>query len=273
MNNNTKDKIDEFIQTGTAAALEAGALLRERFNTRFSVEQKGVINLVTEVDIAVEKLIVSRIREAFPDHAILAEEGFGCEESSPVRWIIDPLDGTTNYAHGYPVFAVSIGLEIDGEVEWGAVYDPMRNEFFTARRGTGACLNGVLLRVSETAVLGESLLATGFPYDIRTGPRKNLVEFSAFAVRTHGIRRGGSAALDLCYVAAGRLDGYWEHNLRPWDCSAGYLAVREAGGMVTDYSGKHGSIYVSETLASNGLIHEEMKAVLAQERSGNEITG
>ena len=267
------DKIDEFIQTGTSAALEAGALLRERFNTRFSVERKGVINLVTEVDVAAEKLIVSRIRGAFPDHAILAEEGHGgVEGGGSVRWIIDPLDGTTNYAHGYPVFSVSIGLEIDGEVEWGAVYDPTRNELFTARRGAGAWLNGAPLRVSETAALDGSLLATGFPYDIRTGPRKNLAEFSAFAVRTHGVRRGGSAALDLCYVAAGRLDGFWEHGLHPWDCAAGYLAVREAGGTVTDYSGNHGSIYASETLASNGRIHEEMKTVLAKGKD-NEITG
>jgi myo-inositol-1(or 4)-monophosphatase len=258
------DGIDEFIQVGMSAAKDAGALLRERFNTRFSVERKGVINLVTEVDVAAEKLIVSRIRGAFADHEILAEEGHGGGEGGSVRWIVDPLDGTTNYAHGYPVFAVSIGLQIDGEVEWGAVYDPTREELFTARRGAGAWLNDVPLRVSETAALGESLLATGFPYDIRTGPRKNLTEFSAFAVRTHGIRRGGSAALDLCYVAAGRLDGFWEHNLRPWDCAAGYLAVREAGGIVTDYRGNHGSIYVSETLASNGRIHEEMKAVLAK---------
>ncbi|MDR0310525.1 MAG: inositol monophosphatase [Acidobacteriota bacterium] len=254
--------MDEFVRIGEEAARKAGALLRERFNTRFSVEQKGVINLVTEVDLAAEKLIVSHIRGAFPDHAILAEEGHSDTESGPTRWIIDPLDGTTNYAHGYPVFAVSIGIEIDGKIEWGAVYDPMRDELFTARRGAGARLNGVPLRVSETAALNESLLATGFPYDIRTGPRKNLAEFSAFAVLTHGVRRGGSAALDLCYVAAGRLDGFWEHNLRPWDCAAGYLAVREAGGIVTDYSGNQGSIYVSETLASNGRIHEEMKAVL-----------
>lgn len=260
--------IDEFIKVGEAAALQAGTLLRERFNTRFSVEQKGVINLVTEVDLAAEELIVSRIRGAFPDHAILAEEGHNGGECGYVRWIIDPLDGTTNYAHGYPVFSVSIGLEIDGEVEWGAVYDPTRDELFTARRGVGARLNGASLRVSETSALGESLLATGFPYDIRTGPRKNFDEFSAFAVRTHGVRRGGSAALDLCYVAAGRLDGFWEHNLRPWDCAAGYLVVREAGGIVTDYVGNNGSIYVSETLASNGLIHEEMKNVLAEQRKG-----
>ena len=254
--------MEQFIQIGETVAREAGALLRERFNTQFSVEQKGVINLVTEVDVAAEKLIVSRIKEAFPDHVILAEEGHSDVENGAIRWIIDPLDGTTNYAHGYPVFAVSIGLEIDGEVEWGVVYDQTRDELFTARRGSGARLNGVLLRVSETAALSESLLATGFPYDIRTSPRKNLAEFSAFAVRTHGVRRSGAAAIDLCYVAAGRLDGFWEHNLNPWDCAAGYLAVREAGGKVTDYSGNYGSIYVRETLATNSLIHEEMKAVL-----------
>lgn len=258
------DGIDDFIRVGEAAARQAGALLRKQFNTQFLVGQKGVIDLVTDIDIAAEKLIVSQIREAFPDHTILAEENHNDAESGPTRWIIDPLDGTTNYAHGYPVFAVSIGIEIDGEIEWGVVYDPTRDEFFTARRGAGAWLNGAPLRVSETAVLGESLLATGFPYNIRTDDRKNLVEFSAFAVRTHGVRRDGSAALDLCYVAAGRLDGYWEHNLNPWDCAVGYLAVREAGGIVTDYNGNHGSIYVRETLATNGRIHDEMKTVLAK---------
>jgi myo-inositol-1(or 4)-monophosphatase len=254
--------INECEKVGITAAREAGALLRERFRTQFSVVQKGVINLVTEVDLAAEKLIVSKILKAFPGHSILAEENHNNTPLGEIRWIIDPLDGTTNYAHGYPVFSVSIGVEISGEVEWGVVYDPMRDELFTARKGVGAWCNGESLHVSEAGILGESLLVTGFPYDIRTDKQKNLAAFCAFAVRCHGVRRSGSAALDLCYIAAGRLDGYWERKLNSWDCAAGYLAVREAGGSVTNYSGQHGSIYEREVIASNGLIHEEMKAVL-----------
>jgi myo-inositol-1(or 4)-monophosphatase len=256
------DEINEFIKTGIDAAQEAGALLRERFRTRFSITQKGVINLVTEVDLAAEELIVSKILKAFPNHSILAEERHNNTQSGSIRWIIDPLDGTTNYAHGYPDFSVSIGIEISGEVEWGVVYDPMRDELFTAQKGAGARCNGELLHVTEVASLGESLLVTGFPYDIRTSSQTNLAAFCAFAVRCHGVRRSGSAALDLCHVAAGRLDGFWERKLNPWDCAAGYLAVREAGGKVTNYSGRHGSIYDREVVASNGLIHEEMKVVL-----------
>jgi myo-inositol-1(or 4)-monophosphatase len=255
-------EINEFIKTGIAAAQEAGALLRERFRTGFSVEQKGVINLVTEVDLAAEELIVSRILKSFPNHSILAEERHNNTQCGGIRWIIDPLDGTTNYAHGYPDFSVSIGIEISGEVEWGVVYDPMRDELFTAKKGAGAWCNGEPLHVSGVRALGEALLVTGFPYDIRTSKQTNLAAFCAFAVRCHGVRRSGSAALDLCHVAAGRLDGFWERKLNPWDCAPGYLAVREAGGKVTNYSGRHGSIYDKEVIASNGLIHEEMMAVL-----------
>lgn len=255
-------EIEEFARVGTRAAQEAGALLREKFRTVFSVAQKGTINLVTEVDLAAEALIVARIQEAFPDHSILAEEGHSHTHGGNIRWIIDPLDGTTNYAHGYPAFSVSIGLEIAGVVEWGAVCDPMRNELFTARRGCGAWCNGERLQVSPVESLGESLLATGFPYDIRTSRQTNLAAFCAFAVRSHGVRRSGSAAIDLCNVAAGRLDGFWERKLNPWDCAAGYLAVREAGGMVTKYDGQPGSIYDGEVIATNGRIHAEMQSVL-----------
>ncbi len=254
--------IDDFARIGMEVAAEAGRLLLDRFHTEFTVSHKGTVNLVTDVDLAAEELIVNRIRKKFPDHLILAEERHSQNCCEGIVWIIDPLDGTTNYAHGYPVFSVSIGLEIKGEVEWGAVFDPTRNELFSARRGFGATCNGVQLCVSRTQSLGASLLATGFPYDIQTDSRNNLDNFCAFALRTQGIRRAGSAAIDLCYVAAGRFDGFWELKLNPWDCAAGSLIVKEAGGTVTNFSGRPASIYEREIVASNGLIHSEMLDVL-----------
>jgi myo-inositol-1(or 4)-monophosphatase len=254
----TQAEFDRFIGVGSEAAKAAGRLIMSHFRTRFAVSYKGETDLVTEVDIAAEKLIVSALRREFPAHIILAEEGTPGAERGEFTWVIDPLDGTTNYAHGFPVFAVSIGLEIAGEVAWGAVYNPVLDEFFTARSGGGAFCNGAPLRVSSTALLGDSFLATGFPYDIRTSSVNNLDNFCAFAVRSRAIRRAGSAALDLCYVAAGRFDGFWELKLHPWDCAAGYLMVREAGGKVTDFSGSDASIYFPECIASNGLIHEQM---------------
>jgi myo-inositol-1(or 4)-monophosphatase len=259
--------IDACARLGADIAREAGHLLVERLQSDVTISHKGTINLVTDVDLAAEELIVRRIRNAYPAHAVLAEERYSDEaEGSAVKWVIDPLDGTTNYAHGYPVFSVSIGLEIDGEVEWGAVYDPLRNELYTARRGSGASCNGVPLCVSKVGSLSASLLATGFPYDIRTSEQNNLENFCAFAVRSQGVRRSGSAALDLCHIASGRLDGFWELKLNPWDCAAGYLMVREAGGAVTNFIGRPGSIYDREVIASNGLIHEEMKQVLTSTR-------
>lgn len=255
-----KNEIDEFVEAGTEIARAAGELLLERFHSDFAVSRKGVVNLVTDVDLASEELIVSRIRKAFPSHSILAEERNPDLRSGNCKWVIDPLDGTTNYAHGYPVFSVSIGLEISGKIEWGVVFDPSRNEMYTARRGSGACCNGEPIAVSKVATLEASLLATGFPYDIHTS-RTNLDNFSAFAVRAQGIRRAGSAALDLCYVAAGRFDGFWELKLKPWDCAAGSLIVAEAGGKVTDFHGGPASIYEGAILASNGVIHREMLEV------------
>jgi myo-inositol-1(or 4)-monophosphatase len=254
--------IDEYAKAGEEVAIAAGRLLLERFRTDLKISHKGTVNLVTDVDLAAEELIVSRLRKAFPTHSILAEERHNNPSSEGIVWIIDPLDGTTNYAHGYPVFSVSIGLEISGEVEWGAVCDPTRNELFTARRGFGAACNGVPLGVSKATSLVASLLSTGFPYDIQTSPQTNLENYCAFAVRTQGVRRGGSAAIDLCYVAAGRFDGFWELKLNPWDCAAGSLIVKEAGGMVTNFSGRPASIYEREIVASNGLIHQEMLDVL-----------
>jgi len=260
------DGMDLYAGVGTAAALAAGKLLMERQKTGFTVSHKGATNLVTEVDVAAEQLIVARILESFPNHTILAEENHANTKRGSHTWIIDPIDGTTNYAHRYPVFAVSIGLEIEGELEWGVVYDPNLEEVFTARRGAGAFCNGAPLRVSSTADLGLSLLATGFPYDIRTS-RANLEHFFNFMLCSQAVRRGGSAALDFCYVAAGRLEGFWEVELHPWDSAAGFLLVREAGGLVTDFSGAHGSIYHPQVVASNGRIHQEMLDVLSRAQS------
>jgi myo-inositol-1(or 4)-monophosphatase len=254
--------IDTFAEVGTEIAREAGQFLFQRFRTELTVRHKGTINLVTEVDIAAEEMIVRRLRKEFPDHSILAEEKNSQTRGGTYTWVIDPLDGTTNYAHGFPFFSVSIGLEIAGRLEWGGVCDPVRNELFTARRGSGAFCNGEPLHVSGTESLNASLLATGFPYDIRTSELNNLDNFCAFALRSQGVRRTGSAALDLCYVAAGRLDGFWESKLNPWDCAAGFLILTEAGGCVTDYSGKSTSIYDAEVVASNGFIHRQMLSVL-----------
>jgi myo-inositol-1(or 4)-monophosphatase len=254
----TQAEFSRFADVASEAAREAGRLIMSHFRTRLAVSRKGDTDLVTEVDVAAEKLIVSAITGAFPSHTILAEESNPQTARGEFTWIIDPLDGTTNYAHGFPVFAVSIGLEIEGELAWGAVYNPVLDEFFSAKAGSGAFCNGAPLRVSSSSLLEDSLLATGFPYDIRTSPVNNLANFCEFAVRSRGIRRAGSAALDLCYVAAGRFDGFWELKLHAWDCAAGFLLVREAGGKVTDFSGREGSIYLPECVASNGRIHEQM---------------
>ena len=256
------DSIDQFAKVGTEAALEAGRLLMRHFRTKFSIAHKGDINIVTELDVAAEKLIVSRILEAFPTHSVLAEENHPDAARTRFTWIIDPLDGTTNYAHGLPFFCVSIGLEIDGQVEWGVVYNPNLEEVFTARRGQGAFLNQERIQVSKVSPLGASLLATGFPYDIRTSEQNNLSYFQAFALTAQAVRRVGSAALDLCYVGCGRFDGFWELKLNPWDCAAGCLVVQEGGGRVSDFSGQPGSIYGREFVASNGIIHDQMIAVI-----------
>ncbi len=252
----------KYEKAGIEAALAAGELLMKRFRTEMAVAHKGEIDLVTEVDLAAEALIVSALQREFPDSAILAEEGHAAASSSPVTWVIDPLDGTTNYAHGLPFFAVSIGLEVQGEIELGIVYVPTLEELFTAHRGTGACLNGTPIHVSGTDSLNTSLLTTGFPYDIRTSRETNLEYFSEFARSSLAVRRAGSAAMDFCYVAAGRYDGFWEIKLNPWDCAAGYLMVREAGGRVTDFRGRDGTIYDREVLATNGLIHDAMLNIL-----------
>ncbi len=244
-------------------AKDAGRLLRDRVGTNFGIDHKGDINIVTEVDLASERLIRDAISTYYPRHEILAEEGGLSESSSEYRWIVDPLDGTTNYAHGYPIFCVSIALEYRGEIVLGVVYDPMRDELFAAERGAGSALNHRPIRVSKTAELIQGLLSTGFPYDIRTSKLTNLDHWANFAMNAQALRRDGAAALDLCYVASGRFDGFWELNLSPWDTAAGALIVKEAGGQVTNFSGGPFSNYEAEVVASNGLIHDSMLEVLA----------
>jgi myo-inositol-1(or 4)-monophosphatase len=246
-------------------AKDAGRLLRGRVGTRIDIDHKGAIDIVTDVDLASERLIREAISTYYPRHEILAEEGGLSESGSEYRWIVDPLDGTTNYAHGYPIFCVSIALEYKGETELGVVYDPMRDELFAAERGGGAALNNRPIHVSKTAELMQGLLSTGFPYDIRTSKLTNLDHWANFAMNAQALRRDGAAALDLCYVACGRFDGFWELNLSPWDTAAGALIVTEAGGRVTNFSGGPFSNYNPEVVASNGLIHDQMLEVLKLE--------
>ena len=243
-------------------ARDAGSLLRDRVGTRIDIDHKGAINIVTDVDLASEKLIREAISTYYPRHEILAEEGGLSESESEYRWIVDPLDGTTNYAHGYPVFCVSIALECKSEVVLGVVYDPMRDELFAAEKGGGATLNNRAICVSKTKELMEGLLSTGFPYDIKTSKLTNLDHWANFAMNAQALRRDGAAALDLCYVACGRFDGFWELNLSPWDTAAGALIVAEAGGLVTDFAGEAFSNYMPEVVASNGLVHDRMIDVL-----------
>lgn len=247
-------------------ARDAGRVLAERFGRSLEITNKSELDLVTESDLASERLIIDRIRSHYPRHAILAEESGASEPAdrerdSEWRWIIDPLDGTTNYAHGYPCFCISIGVENQGRMELAVVYDPLRDEMFTAERGQGAALNGRRIRVSSTPTLASALLCTGFPYDVRE--RSEFARhFANFIMAAQGVRRDGAAALDLAYVAAGRFDGFWEEGLKPWDVAAGALLVAEAGGRVSTYSGEPLNIFTPPILASNGSVHEEMMRVL-----------
>lgn len=234
----------------------------QKFGGTLSVSHKGQVDLVTEADRAAEKAIVSVIRGTFPKHDILAEEEDHGRRDSSYRWIIDPLDGTTNYVHGFPWFAVSVALEVMGEIALGVVYNPFHQEVFFAEKGKGAFLNDIQLRVSKTAHLDQALLATGFPYDRKESPVNNFDHFVHFQKVAQACRRAGAASLDLAYTASGCLDGFWEMKLKPWDVAAGKLLVEEAGGRVSDFDGRPGDIYGKEILASNGLIHEAMLEVL-----------
>ncbi len=250
------------------AARAAGHLLRSALSGQRRIAFKGSpTNLVTEMDARAEALVTERIRAAFPHDAILAEEGGASHGATGRRWIVDPLDGTTNYAHGVPIFAVSIALEIDGRIALGAIYDPNLDELYVAERGAGAYLGEARISVSSTATLDASLVATGIPYNVRETRDNNLAEFAAFCVRAQGVRRMGSAVLYLAGVATGRLDGYWELRLGPWDVAAGALLVEEAGGRITDLAGGPLDVDRPSVVASNGRVHDEMLAVLKEVRS------
>ena len=238
-------------------AREAGALLMDYFRQRVKIEYKGDVDLVTVADRKSEALILERIRGQFPTHDVIGEEGTRIETGSVYKWYVDPLDGTTNFAHGYPVFCVSLGVERKGQRVAGVVYDPTRDEMFSAELGGGAQLNGRPIHVSATPTLGESLVATGFPSQKRH-KNPNIYFYHQITLRTHGVRRAGSAAIDLCNVASGRFDGFWEFNLNPWDTAAGVLIVQEAGGKVTDFAGGDFEIASRETLATNGLVHDAL---------------
>ena len=248
----------------TETARIAGHLLLEKFGRITSIIKKGDINLVTEADLASEALIIERVRSYYPKHSILAEESGEAVVKggdSAWKWIIDPLDGTTNYAHGYPCFCVTLALEHNNEIVIGVTYDPTREELFAAERGHGATLNGKPIRVSAAEKLSESLVVTGFPYDFKSRPNFSG-HLTEFLLSSRGVRRDGSAAIDMAYVACGRFDGFWEEGLNPWDVAAGYLLIEEAGGYVTFYDGSAYNIYHPPIVASNGLIHSQMLDVL-----------
>jgi len=240
-------------------ARDAGVLLMEFFRQKVQIEYKGEADLVTVADRKSEALILSRIRQEFPDHDVMGEEGSRVNSGGEYKWYVDPLDGTTNFAHGYPVFCVSLAVEHEGTRIAGVVHDPTRDEMFSAERGKGARLNGQSIAVSATPRLAECLVATGFPSHKRH-KNPNIHFYHQLTLRTHGVRRAGSAALDLCDVASGRFDGFWEFNLNPWDTAAGVLIVEEAGGRVTDFSGGPFQLSSRETLASNGVVHEALLA-------------
>lgn len=251
-----KDYLDVAIET----AREAGKILREEYDRPPEIRYKGEVDLVTQADRRSEEAIVARLSKYFPDHAIAAEEGSGHESGSAFRWHVDPLDGTTNFAHGYPCFCVSIALAQGGNLLAGVVYNPIYEELYAAARGEGATLNGRKIDVSKVSTLATSLLCTGFPVHKRLA-NPNIHYYWDFTLRSHGVRRDGSAALDLACVAAGRFDGFWEFNLNKWDTAAGVLLVEEAGGRVSDFHGRAYELGGSVVLATNGLIHEEMREV------------
>jgi len=272
-------RMPELLGTAEAIAREAGALLRGYYHRGVRTEYKGDVDLVTEADRASEALIGARLKTAFPDHGIYGEEGTRQGLDSEFRWYVDPLDGTTNFAHGFPVFCVVLGCERrhaglapdqDGEMVAGVIYDPLRDEMFSAARGEGATLNGEAIYVSGTKTLQESLIATGFPSQKRHRS-PNVHFYQEFTLRSHGVRRAGSAALDLAYVACGRLEGFWEFQLNPWDTSAGYLLLEEAGGRITHFDGSKFTLDSREILATNGLIHNEMESLFADMFAGRNL--
>ncbi|MGD0338733.1 MAG: inositol monophosphatase family protein [Bacteroidota bacterium] len=246
-------------------AKQAGIFLKANIGNITTIEQKSSeINLVTDIDKRSEAMIIGAIKKQFPTHDIVAEESGRSAGTSDYRWIIDPLDGTTNYMHGLPMFCVSIGIEHKGEIIAGVIYDPMHDELFTAEKGSGAFLNGKRIQVSAEDRLIRSLLITGFPYDVKNNPFNAIEHFNNFVIEAQAIRRLGSAAIDLAYVACGRAEGFWEVQLHPWDIAAGVIIIREAGGTVTNFEGKPMNAYTPNIVASNGKIHDEILRVLSK---------
>ncbi len=242
---------------------EAGQMMLEELGASLEITHKGEVDLVTQVDLALERMIVEAIHDRYPTHSVLGEEGEEEKaQGAEYTWFVDPLDGTTNYVHGYPVFCISMALALRGDVLTGVVYDPLHEELFYAEKGQGATLNGRRIAVSSTDRLISSLLSTGFPYERATLPDNNLAQFNKLIPRIQGVRRSGSVALDLAYVAAGRLDGHWELHVKPWDTAAGGLLVKEAGGRITGGAGEPWSPFDSYVVATNGKIHDELLALL-----------
>jgi myo-inositol-1(or 4)-monophosphatase len=258
-----------YLTTAIEAVVHAGDVMMSRFGTGVRVDKKGTIDLVTEVDVAIERSFRAMIATRFPGHAVLGEEMGGSAAPPPGPcWVFDPIDGTTNFAHGLPIFCASLALEIDGVAQVAAVYDPTRRELFTAERGSGAFLNGRRLRVSGAAALVDAVLVTGFPYDVHQRVDEIVGLFAAFVGQARAVRRLGSAAIDLCYVAAGRMDGFWESDLKAWDIAGGALIVEQAGGRVTSMSGEPFSSRAGHVLATNMLLHDPMLAVIRDFQRG-----
>lgn len=263
----TKKDIKEYRKFAEEIAYGAGKILKDGFKKDKKVKYKGSIDPVTQFDLKSEKYVISKIKKQFPEHAILAEEGTDKKTSSGFRWVVDPLDGTVNYAHRFPIYSVSIALQYQDQTIVGVVYDPHMDEIFSAGINAGATLNGKKLKVSDEKKLSRSLLATGFAYNIRSAKKNNLGMFSRMMKKAQAIRRLGSAALDLCWVAAGRLEGFWEYYLHPWDTAAAILIVSEAGGKVTKIDLREYSIFSDQILASNTLIHKQMADVLSSKKA------
>jgi myo-inositol-1(or 4)-monophosphatase len=257
-----------WLATAVEAVVRAGDVMMARFGRDIRIDKKGVIDLVTEVDVAIERDFRDMVSSRFPDHSVLGEEfGGGADVPEGPCWVFDPIDGTTNFAHGLPIFCSSLALEIAGDAVVAAVYDPTRRELFTAEKGRGACLNGRPIRVSAASALVDALLVTGFPYDVHARVEEIVGLFGAFVGQARAVRRLGSAAVDLCYVAAGRMDGFWESDLKPWDIAGGALIVSEAGGRMTSMDGQPFSSRKREVLASNGLIHDGLLRIIAKHRA------